>query len=116
MPILDATSTVMAAPISIVNPLERENLEITELSYGIPFPNAFFTIPDSVLPRRCDFSQIFSHGFNDSASPNPKSKGNAGSSVNEQPDRGLSLRVNDPLLVDEPESNQRTNCVAMSQN
>ena len=67
------------------------------------------------VPRRCYLSEIFAHCLDDPATPDPQPQGDADSSVEKDPYGGESLCRHRTGGANEPQTHQRTNCIAAAQ-
>lgn len=64
------------------------------------------------LPWWCDWSEVFAHGLDNPSTPDPETHTDPNTSVKQQPDRSWCFLHYTTLLVDKPECNKGTNCIA----
>lgn len=64
------------------------------------------------LPWWCDWSEVFTHGLDNSSTPDPETHTDPNTSIKQQPDGSWRFLHYTTLLVDKPERNEGTNCIA----
>ena len=64
------------------------------------------------LPWWCDWSEVFTHGLDNSSTPDPETHTDPNSSIKQQPDGSRCFLHYTTLLIDKPECDKGTNCIA----
>lgn len=64
------------------------------------------------LPWWCDWSEVFTHGLDNSSTPDPETHADPNASIKQQPERSWRLLHDTTLLIDQPERDERTNRIA----